>query len=359
MKDNFLILITLLSFNLIFTQKNKVDYKYEGSPYYPELKLDQNDSLNWPLKLDISIDVKDIKDLDYSKETFLINLIKNTYSEYDFIYVKDNDTIDLSHGNFVQLYTRENNPNNIYQGSLSSFHKNKYPYLFNKAQATKESQLLETPIDINWDFRDYPFDTQKLRILFTSTVDSSIIDLNENNFIKSSFDKLPNLKDGFKLQSITTEKEYYTNNSDIIQTGPNEFRPLVTETLVFNLNIDREGSWLFFKLFIGGIISYLISCLMFIVPMKEFESKITLAVGAIFGGVGNRYFVDSVIPGVQVLTKADIISNFILVMIFLNILIMILKNSDKNHLKFLQAPENSLAYSIYTFITVILMIIAW
>ena len=81
--------------------------------------------------------------------------------------------------------------------------------------------------------------------------------------------------------------------------------------------------------------------------------------GAIFGAIGNRYFVDSVIPGVQVLTKADAISNLILLMVVFNILIMILQKSEKTFLVYFQSKENSFFYSIYSFIVLLAAIILW
>ena len=98
---------------------------------------------------------------------------------------------------------------------------------------------------------------------------------------------------------------------------------------------------------------------MFLIPHKEFESKVTLAVGAIFGAIGNRYFVDSTMQNVQVLTKADAISNLILILIVFNILVMILQTSDKSFFKYFQSTKNSFFYSIYSFLVLLFVIILW
>lgn len=355
------ILVSFFLFSVYSQDEGFRGYKYEGAPYYPEQKLSKSDSLVWPLEFFLSIDIKDIKDLDYNSNTFKMFFLRDSYSKYGFEYITmDKDTISLVHDDFVQLYTSENNPNNLYLSDERYFSRLEYPYLFKGDLITKQNKLIEAPFDINWDLRQYPFDTQKLQVLFTSTVDTSIIKLNEHPEFKSSFSKLlPNIKDGFRVESITTSKRYNKDESDIIQTSPTNFRPMVTETLVFNVNLDRKGSWLFFKLFIGGILSYFISCLMFLIPNREFESKTTIGIGAIFGAIGNRYFVDSVIPGVQVLTKADAISNLILLMVVFNILIMILQNSEKTFFGYFQSKENSFFYSIYSFIVLLVAIILW
>ena len=361
MKKLFIRYCFLLCFLYNFSQKEvDIDYKYQGSPYYPEQLLLASDSLKWPLNVYLAIDLQDVKDLDYSSSYFRAKFLSDSYTKYNFEYItKSQDTIDLDHEEFVQFYTPENNPNNVYLRK-SFFNFSDYNYLFLDGLKSKQSLLIEAPFDVNWDLKDYPFDSQQLKVLFTSTVDSSIINLNEHSAFKSSFSKyLPNLKEGFRVESITTEKIYNVDKSDIIQTAPEKFRPMVTETLVFNINIDRKGSWLFFKLFIGGFLSYFISCLVFLVSSKEFESQTTIAIGAIFGAIGNRYYVDSVLPDVQVLTKADAISNLILFMVVLNVLIMILQKSDKTFFGFFQSKENSFFYSIYSFIVLLLAIILW
>jgi len=49
----------------IFTQKilPLKYYKNFGPPYYPEVKLTEEDSLSWPIIYDLSVDFIDIKDL--------------------------------------------------------------------------------------------------------------------------------------------------------------------------------------------------------------------------------------------------------------------------------------------------------
>ena len=145
--------------------------------------------------------------------------------------------------------------------------------------------------------------------------------------------------------------KYNSDESDIIQISPEIFRPIVTETLEISLNISRVGSWLFLKLFFGGILSFLISCLMFLLPLKgELESKLSLALAAVFGAVGNKYFIASELSGVQVFTKADFLSNFLIMMVVFNTLIMILQTSEKDYFSYLQKPKNTLKFSVLVFI---------
>ena len=85
---------------------------------------------------------------------------------------------------------------------------------------------------------------------------------------------------------------------------------------VFSIIISRTGSWLFVKLFFGGILALVISWLVFIIPLRDFASRIELSIGAVFAAVGNKYFVDSAVDS-QVLTVADLFNNIIIFMVVL------------------------------------------
>ena len=360
---NFLsiLVLTLFLSQSIFSQK--INYKREGKPYYPEEKLSESDSLKWPLTLEVLIEVKDITDLSYKSNRFRSKILKSVFSKYGESFItKLGDTIDLPHDELVTFETDEISIDERIKGQsgISYFNSKEYPYLFDENNHLKSIELVEAPIAINWNFRDFPFDTQKLIYRFKATMDTSAIRLVASTINKSSFsDHLPNLQDGYEITSIDYSNSFETDQSDIIQTGPGEFRPLVTETLEIILNLSRNGSWLFFKLFIGGILSYLLSCFMFLIPNEEFEAKMSIAVGSIFGAIGNRYFVDSSLSGVQVLTKSDVISNLIIFMVALNVLAVILQRSKKINFAYLESDKYDFFYSIYYFTILLVAIILW
>ena len=83
--------------------------------------------------------------------------------------------------------------------------------------------------------------------------------------------------------------------------------------------------------------------------MSEFDAKSNLSVGAIFGAVGNKYFVDSAISS-QVLTTADLINNLIITIVIFNVLLMIYQKNEKIKNKFLKNEKSALKISISTFI---------
>ena len=81
--------------------------------------------------------------------------------------------------------------------------------------------------------------------------------------------------------------------------------------------------------------------------------------GAIFGAIGNRYFVDSILPNVQILTKADLINNLIIAGIVFNILVMLLQHSKYEHFPYFQNEKNALFYSLYAFLVLLAAILIW
>lgn len=353
-------LFFLLFSSLVYSQN--IDYRYLGHPYYPEEFLSQEDSLKWPIVFDISIDVKDIKGLSEKREDFIGKLVVSSFSKYEEEFISTTGkTIPLTSDEFFALYIKENDLITNGDLQINNFSKEEYDYLFYDDFNLKSVYLVEAPFDHKWNLSNFPFDTQELKFKFITTVDSSIIRLRPSQKFKSTFTKsMENLKEGFNPKSIDYNYSYNVDESDLIKISPDITRATVTETLEIILKLDREGSWMFLKLFLGGIVSFFISCIIFLIPKyKNLESKSTLGVGAIFGGIGNRYFVDASLEGVQVFTKADAVSNLIIFMIVFNIFIMILQNSKYDILPFFQSRWNSLVYSVYIFIVLLLVILLW
>ena len=358
----FLLLVTLGCFAQQQSQTKDLDYKYQGEPYYPGEYLRSEDSLKWPIVLDISIDIKDIKNIDLKNDEFFADLIVSSYSEYERSYVTlENEPIDLSHGELFATYIKENDLTSESISNNKYYDSENYEYLFYDNFKTKRVRRVGAPFDINWNLRDFPFDKQELKFKFTTTLDTTVIKLRPSKIFPSSYNSnLENLKDGYYVEGLSYNYSYNQDDSNLILISPGERRGIVTESLEVILTLDRQGSWLFLKLFLGGIISFLISCLIFLLPIKSrLESKINLGVGGIFGAIGNRYYVDSVLPEIQVFTKADAISNLVILMVFINILVMVLQQSEKTYFPYFQSTKNALYYSIYSFSIIFIAILLY
>ena len=212
--------------------------------------------------------------------------------------------------------------------------------------------------DHNWNLENYPFDKQELNISFQSSADSMFVRVFPKKPISSYYDALPNLKEGFVVKEIISENDYNVQSNDLFWDGEVE-RPIVLETLTYKVILERQGAWLPIKLFIGSIAAFFISWMVFFITTKDFGSRVELSVGAIFGAVGNLSYVESIIPDVQVLTKADMLNNFVIFMIVFNILLIIIQKNDKIYWKFFESNWNASVYSIYLFTAISSLILYW
>ena len=377
---NFFICLLIIS-NYSFGQTNDsipdIDYKRFGSPYYPEVKLVEEDSLKWPMVFDVSMDFKDIKDLDVKNNFFIGKFVFDIYSKYDLEFNSINgDSLDLSHPEWVQLYLKESEIR--YFGPLVYARRDvsEDSILFYGNKFTKSSMYVENEFDHSWNLGNYPFDTQKLLFEFQSTVDTSLVKIQPSSKYKSTFEPIMrNLTEGYLITDVTYRSDYKTSMSTVLQMTPTLKRPEVTQNFIVELNIKRKGGVLFFKIFTGGILSYFISCMVFLIPLRELESRINLAVGGIFGAIGSSAFVYEVLPVVNVFTKADAINNLIIGMVVFNILILLLQQGtfkrinvdgkylyETNEIKWfrnLQDSKFSFFYSIFVFFVILSAILLW
>ena len=343
--------------DIIETKKiDIIDYRYSGE-YYPNIKISKDDSINFPYTIDLEIYLRKIEDFDIKNSYFYSTFDVASYVKYDSLYItKDNleisfwpeDDFRLDYKESDELYLSGFQYDGFDEGKTSDDIK----YSHYQYSAYVESLFLH-----NWDLRNYPFDTQELEIRFTSFHDTSLVKLAPSKIYPPSFNKkMKTLKRGFKINKIKSYNEY-VEGSQIIKTGPKTERNIVKDNLVFNVVVDREGSFLYFKLFFGSFLSFLISYLVFFIPIKDFESRMTLSVGGIFGAVGNRYFVDSFMPGVIVLTKSDLINNLIIALIVLNIIIVIAQHSKTINFGYLEKNSFSAKFSAIVFIISNLIIV--
>ena len=192
-----------------------------------------------------------------------------------------------------------------------------------------------------WNLKNYPFDKPNLKIKFKSTVDTLFVRFKPNPDKFFDLGSIENLKEGYTVKNVT-----YSINSDIANNdylwddGRENDRLRVNDTITYYFILERDGGWLFLYFFVGTYLSFLISWIVFLISPSDFGSRIELSVGAIFGAIGNMSYVESIIPDIQVLTKADIINNFSIIMIIFNIVLIVIQNNSKITFKFLKIILN-------------------
>ena len=321
-KVNFLIIFLCFKTFISFSYKNdSTEYLFFDN-YPPYINISREDSLQFPFNIEVELNVEKLSDVDVSNDFFYSRLGIYFYTNYDSIYAnKELDTIRLSPDYWVEipykLGDESYNSGIIYDGYIPM------------ADIYQYSLILENNFSHHWDLRDFPFDQQSFKIKLEGMEDTSLMKLNMFKGLPSTINQFDlGLKDGYLAKEISSSVSYKETNTftNFIDGDRNKVIPVLT----FDILVDRSGSWLFFKLFIGSILAFITSSIVFFIPKNDFDSKIELSVGALFVAIGNRYFVESSMPSVQVLTKADILHNLTIVLIILNILLIVIQRNKKN-----------------------------
>ena len=363
----------------IITKKEKKlrDYQRSGD-YYPYATLTEQDTLEWPLEYDLSLDFYDLKGFDVKNEIFTSVLAFTSYSDFRFEWVQpsNGEPWDMTHSEYFQAVLRESELRLVGDAIKEEYINPADSIIFYGSKLSKEARIVDTEFDHKWDLGNYPFDTQKLLFEFKTSYDTSLVKLKPSKKFVSTFEKnMRNLKPGYTIIGIDHRSEYNEISTERINTAPGIIRPAVLQSLIFELKVKRGGIVLFFKIFTGGLLSFFISCLVFLIPLKDLDSRINLAVGGIFGAIGSSAFVYDVLPVVNVFTKADAINNLIIAMVVFNILVLLLQQStfkrinidgkylyrtvESPYFKNLQNSSFAFFYSIFAFFVILTAIFLW
>jgi hypothetical protein len=173
----------------------------------------------------------------------------------------------------------------------------------------------------SWQVHNYPFDKQKLEV----HIENSQFDVRSLVFIADTLGKHYDPKftiSGWNINHTdvsTGFRSYETSFGDATLKTPH------SEYASFNIDmfIERNAWGLFFKLFIGMYVSFLISYICFFIHGDNIDSRFGLSVGALFAAVGNKYIIDSILPESSTFTLVDSLHAFTFISILVTILFAI------------------------------------
>jgi hypothetical protein len=120
---------------------------------------------------------------------------------------------------------------------------------------------------------------------------------------------------GWEIDSCivsTGTKAYETGFGDISLAKPH------TEYSTFKvrMSIHREANGLFWKMFLGMYIAFLIAFICFFIHADGIDSRFGLSVGSLFAVIGNKYIIDSALPESSSFTLVDTLHGLTLFAIF-------------------------------------------
>lgn len=171
-----------------------------------------------------------------------------------------------------------------------------------------------------WNVSDFPFDKQQVEL--------EIEDINDDisrlvfvpDTISSKIDKYVKLE-GWKIKNFGVKVVDHTYETNYGDPALSEDEYSTYSRVVVYFTLQREGSGLFFKLFIGLFISVMISLLTFFINPTDLDPRFGLSVGAIFAAIASQYVISSTLPQNQRLTLVDILHDISFIYIFICILI--------------------------------------
>lgn len=166
----------------------------------------------------------------------------------------------------------------------------------------------------SWKISNFPFDRQNLRLF----IENSQFDSKSLVFVADTlgnhFDQRFTLR-GWTIDSciiVTGTKIYETGFGDETLAKPrSEYSSFRTR-----LVIKREATGLFWKMFLGMYIAFLIAYVCFFIHSDGMDSRFGLSVGSIFAVIGNKYIIDSALPESSSFTLVDTLHGVTLFFIF-------------------------------------------
>jgi len=172
---------------------------------------------------------------------------------------------------------------------------------------------LECIMSDSWRIEKFPFDKQKLRF----SIENSQFDSRSLVFVIDTLGKHLDPRyaiKGWQVDSLnltTGTRIYETNFGDkAVPTPHSEY-----SNFKVVVNIERDAMGLFWKLFLGMYVSFLIAYVCFYIHADSFDSRFGLSVGGLFAVVGNKYIVDSSLPESSTFTLVDTLHGITLVFI--------------------------------------------
>ena len=144
----------------------------------------------------------------------------------------------------------------------------------------------------DWDLTHFPFDRQKLRIVFESVGLRAhqlqfYPDL-ENSMISRDVDL-----DGWRILGVNLVPENYEYLSTF---GVPSAGPSVYPRMTIVIPVKRDNITLFFSVYVGFLIAFLITSLLYVIDVLPLQPRINMLMGSIFATIGNKYVIDTNYP---------------------------------------------------------------
>ena len=165
-----------------------------------------------------------------------------------------------------------------------------------------------------WRISNFPFDRQNLRF----SIENSQYDSRSLLFVADTLGR--HYDPRFTLSGWRIDSCVFMTGTKIYETGFGDEQLAKPHTEYSNfrvrLVIRRDASGLFWKMFIGMYIAFLIAYVCFYIHPDGIDSRFGLSVGSLFAVIGNKYIIDSALPESTSFTLVDTLHGLTLLFIF-------------------------------------------
>lgn len=268
-----------------------------------------------PDTVKVGIYVTSIHDIDFKQKEYSVQMwLWLKYKNKDFDFAK-NLEIPMAKSVDKSFYTVDTSDGKVFM-----------------------QMKLQCVMKDSWKIENFPFDRQTLRF----TIENSQFSAKSLVFIADTvgdhFDRRFTLR-GWRIDSCilsTGTRFYETAFGDETLSKPR------VEYGVFRLRLSimRDAGGLFWKMFLGMYIAFLIAYVCFYIHADGMDSRFSLSVGSLFAVIGNKYIIDSSLPESTSFTLVDTLHGLTLFCIFLIIsataysLVLVKKNQIKKAARF-------------------------
>ncbi len=235
--------------------------------------------------------ITSIHDIDFKQKEYTVNLwlwLKYKNKDFDFVQNLEIPQAKTVSKSFSTLDTTGNRI-----------------YLLMKLQCVMKD---------SWKINSFPFDRQKLRL----SIENSQYDASSLVFAPDTLGKHYDPRftvNGWTIDSFNVSTKIKTYETGF---GDDELAKPHAEYSQFRVKIGlvREAMGLFWKMFIGMYVAFLIAYACFFIHTDSIEARFGLSVGALFAVIGNKYVIDSALPESSSFTLVDTLHGITLIFIF-------------------------------------------
>jgi hypothetical protein len=201
----------------------------------------------------------------------------------------------------------------------------------------------------SWAINNFPFDHQLLRL----SIENSQFDSASLVFVPDTLGKQYDPR--FTLRGWNIDSLKSTSANKIYETafGDPSIKVPRTEYSSYKvrIGISRDAFGLFWKMFLGMYVAFLIAYMCFYIHADSIDSRFGLSVGSLFAVIGNKYIIDGSLPESTTFTLVDTLHGITLIFILVVIV------STAFSLKMIKRGEENKAQKFDRFFSIVLLAI--